>query len=184
MKSIGDRKRIVWVMALCVLIVAMLAVAGCSTAEEEPTSEPPATETPSAPEPEAPSPAPAEDAQAIIEEQCTLCHSIATVYLPPDATDWETLVETMDERHISGYGGDPMPAERKAAVVEFMKTRTHSVGEDVVREKCVTCHDLGNITKQARDVDWVSLVNTMVEEHGADLTVEEQQDAVNFLKGE
>lgn len=120
----------------------------------------------------------------VIEEQCTLCHALARVYLQPDASDWEAIIERMDENHVAGYGAQPMPADRKAAIVEFMKSRTISEGEQIVREKCTTCHELSNITKQAQDVDWVTIVNRMIDEHGASLTVEEQQSAINFLKGQ
>lgn len=129
------------------------------------------------------------DGQAVLEASCAQCHTTALIYLQPDATDWDGIIDRMDEKHAEMFESNltdsvGLTPERRAAIVEFMKSRTHTQGEQVVRDKCVGCHDLSNITKQAQDADWQSIVDRMIDEHDASLTVEEQQSAVNFLRGE
>lgn len=169
------------VVVLLAMSVSLFTMTACSadepveTAVESPATEPPADSslTP-------------EDAQIAMEESCSVCHDINRVYLQPDATDWPAVIDAM----VTGHGaylsmhGSEITDDQLDSIIDFLKTRTYSEGEQVVREKCTSCHELSNITKQAQDVDWVSIVNRMVGEHEASLTLEEQQSAINFLKGQ
>lgn len=166
---------------LALMIVGMLTAAGC--ADEASVNEPAETVEPAESEPEAPAEI---DAQAVLEESCTLCHDASRIYLQSDATDWEDVIERMDVEHSKTQPGSEslLTAEQRDAIVAFMKSRTQSAGEVVVREKCVSCHELDNITKQAAGADWSTIIERMVAEHDASLTEQEQQDALNFLQGE
>ena len=164
---------------LVLMMVGMIAAAGC--AEEAPaTVEPTEAEEPAVSEPEA------VDAQVALEESCTLCHDVSRIYLQSDATDWVDVIERMDAEHSKTQPGSEslLTAEQRDAIIAFMKTRTQSAGEVVVREKCVTCHELDNITSQAQGADWQAIIDRMIDEHDASLTEAEQQDALNFLQGQ
>jgi len=126
------------------------------------------------------------DAETILKEACSLCHELSRVYLASDATDWEATINKMIDEHSRTQPGSEtlLTPEQEQAIIDFMKSRTMSAGELVVRDKCVECHDLTNITKQAQGTDWSSIIDRMVDEHGASLTEAEQQDALNFLRGE
>lgn len=126
------------------------------------------------------------DAETILAEACALCHDLNRIYLASDATDWDATIQMMSEEHSKTHpGGDNfLTAEQEQLIIDFMKSRTVSAGEQVVREKCVECHELTNITKQAQGTDWSSVIDRMIDEHDASLTEAEQQDALNFLRGE
>lgn len=168
------------------MLFAMLTIVGC--ASEEPAEEPAASEEP-AEEPSGETEEPAAeipDAQVVLEEQCTLCHEASRIYLASDATDWAATIERMNAEHSKTHPGDAalLTAEQEQQIIEFMKTRTQSAGEVVVRDKCVTCHDLDNITRQAQGADWTAIIDRMIAEHDAALSEGEQQDALNFLQGQ
>jgi cytochrome c5 len=167
---------------LVILLFGAFSVAGC--ASEEPAEEPGEAEEP-AEEPEEPA-AGEVDAELALEEACALCRDLNRIYLQSDATDWEDVIERMDAEHAKSHPGDAtlLTVEERDAIIEFMKTRTISAGEQVVREKCVECHDLANITRQAQGADWASIIDRMISQHGAELTEQEQQDALNFLMGQ
>lgn len=171
-------------MTILAMLFAMLAFAGC--ASEEPAVEEPAAEEPAAEEPAAEEPvAETSDAQTVLESACTACHDVSRIYLASDATDWSATIERMSAEHSKTHpGGESLlSVEQEQAIIDFMKSRTQSEGEQVVREKCVTCHELDNITRQAQGADWASIIERMIEEHDAQLTEQEQQDALNFLQG-
>jgi hypothetical protein len=119
--------------------------------------------------------------------QCALCHPLARIYLQPVATDWAVVIDRMNANHAKTFGQSgwtELTPARKTAIVEFMKSRTRSAGEFVVRGKCTKCHALTNLTKQAQGADWTAIIDRMIKKHGAKLTTAEQQDAINFLKGQ
>jgi len=178
------RNAILVLLAMSVLLLAMTA---CSTDEPVETgAESPEAESSADSKSGADPALTPEDAQTAMEESCSVCHDINRVYLQPDATDWAAVIDAM----VTGHGayvsmhGSEITDDQMAAIVDFLKTRTMSDGEKVVRDKCATCHSLDNLTKQAKDADWSTIVNRMIEQHGATLTTEEQQSAINFLKDE
>lgn len=164
------------------MLFAMLSIVGCASEEpdvsDEPTEEPsgdtdePAAETP--------------DAQTMLEESCVFCHDTSRIYLASDATDWQATIERMNAEHSKTHPGDAplLSVEQEQAIIDYMKSRTQSAGEVVVREKCVTCHEIDNITRKAQGADWASIIDRMIEEHDASLSEQEQQDALNFLQGQ
>lgn len=179
MKKTIRVRGVILLVVLAMLVVGMAVATGC--AEDEPaTVEPTETEEPAATEAEA------VDAEAVLEESCALCHDLSRVYLQSDATDWADVITRMDAEHSKQQPGDQtlLTLEQQDAIIAFMKTRTQSAGEAVVREKCVTCHELSNITSQAQGADWSAIIDRMMAEHDASLTEAEQQDALNFLQGE
>lgn len=180
------RSRLIIILTVLAMVSAAFAVVGCTS--DEPADEPTGSEEPAEePADEVEEPAtPSADAETVLEEQCTLCHDTARIYPASDATDWSATIERMNEEHSKTHPGDAplLSVEQEQAIIEFMKSRTLSVGEEVVRDKCVTCHELDNITRQVQGADWVEIIDRMVEEHGAALTEQEQQDALNFLQGQ
>ncbi|MHB8805933.1 MAG: hypothetical protein ACYC7C_12005 [Coriobacteriia bacterium] len=176
------RSRLIIVFTVLAMLFAMLTIVGC--ASEEPTEEPTGTEEPAG-ESEEPA-AEAPDAQTVLEQACVACHDASRIYLASDATDWAATIERMNAEHSKTHPGDAplLSVEQEQAIIDFMKSRTQSAGEVVVREKCVTCHELDNITNQAQGADWSAIIDRMIDEHGASLTEQEQQDALNFLRGQ
>ncbi|MHB1017639.1 MAG: hypothetical protein ACYC2X_07115 [Coriobacteriia bacterium] len=186
-------KKVCLLAAAVVMALGVLPLSACS---DEESVDAPATSDVAVNEDgvvdggeDADSAASAIDGQTVLEASCTQCHTTALIYLQSDATDWNAIIDRMDEKHTEMFesnltDGVGLTPERRAAIVEFMKSRTHTQGEQVVRDKCVGCHDLSNITKQAQDADWQTIVDRMTDEHDASLTGEEQQSAVNFLRGE
>lgn len=189
MKSHTHGRGAAVVVAMVLLAVGAMSVSACTSKTPTSSSDqaPPSTTAPSSP---ATTPATETiDAEAIVSGQCGLCHPLSRIYLQPDATDWAAVLDRMDVNHsnASPTGGatwQDLTPERKAAIVEFLKTRTLAEGELVVRDKCTKCHELSNITKQAVGADWSAIVDRMIKKHGAKLSVSEQQSAVNFLQGD
>jgi len=191
MRGIRELRRLRPLLVIAALMLFTAALAGCSADEDVST---PATSNEVAAEETTvdngvSAASSSIDGQAVIEGACTQCHTVARIYLQSDATDWSAVIDRMDEQHTLMFesnltDGAGLTPERRAAIIEFMKTRTKSEGELVVREKCVTCHALTNITQQAQGADWANIVDRMVQQHDASLTVEEQQAAVNFLQGQ
>jgi len=178
-------KGIIVLTLVTMLIVGALAIGGCSS--DEPVTEPDTTGESTGSDSGSDTPATGSvDAEAILEQQCTLCHDASRIYLQSDATDWADVIDRMNAEHSKTQPGSEelLSAEQQQALIDFMKSRTQSAGEKVVREKCVECHDLTNITKQAQGTDWSSVIDRMVDEHDASLTEAEQQDALNFLRGQ
>lgn len=168
-------------LVLGLLMFGMVATSGCD--KDEPATGPTGSDTPAAETPDSPPPV---DAEAALEDACAQCHDLSRVYLQSDATDWADVISRMDAEHAKSHPGDAalLTVEQRDAIIAFMKTRTQSVGEVVVREKCVTCHELTNLTKQTQGADWTAIMDRMVTQHGAQLTEQEQQDALNFLMGQ
>ena len=180
------RSGLIIVLTVLAMLFAMLSIDGCVS--DEPAEEPAASEEP-AEEPSGDIDEPAAetpDAQAVLEQSCVSCHDTSRIYLASDATDWSSTIERMNAEHSKTHPGDAplLSVEQQQAIIDFMKTRTQSDGEVVVREKCVTCHELDNITRQAQAADWSAIIDRMIEEHDASLTEQEQQDALNFLQGQ
>jgi cytochrome c5 len=157
-----------------VLIVALLAAimllgAGCSADEEEPvtppTEEP--TEEPAAEEPSA--------GEELLAGACASCHDVTRIYLQNEMTQWADVINKMESAH-----GAVLTDQEKADVAAFLESRQQSVGEQLVRGKCTTCHDLDRVTA-LEDADWDAVVTSMVEAHGAVLTAQEQADVVAYL---
>ena len=94
----------------------------------------------------------------------------------------------MDANHAKTFGNtigqSGLTPARRDAIIAFLKSRTCSAGELIVRDKCTKCHALTNLTKQAQGAEWAAIVDRMIKTHGASLTTAEQQDAINFLKGQ
>ncbi|MHB1018497.1 MAG: hypothetical protein ACYCXR_08585 [Coriobacteriia bacterium] len=176
------KSRLIIVLTVLAMLFAMLTIVGCASEEPDVSDEP--TEEPSGDtdEPVAETP----DAQAVLEESCVFCHDTSRIYLASDATDWAATIERMNAEHSKSHPGDAplLTVEQEQAIIDFMKSRTQSEGELVVREKCVTCHELDNITRQAQGADWEEIIDRMIEDHDASLTEQEQQDALNFLQGQ
>lgn len=170
-----------------VLLAAALIATGC--AQQEPAKAPTTTtETAVAPTPApALTPEAADEAATILEQQCTLCHSLNRIYLLPSTTDWAAVIDRMDVNHAkafpNGIAQILTPGQREA-IIEFMKSRTASAGELVVKAQCATCHALTNLTTQAQGTDWSAIIKRMIAKYGASLTVTDQQNAVNFLNGQ
>lgn len=175
------RSRLIIVLTVLAMLFAMLTIVGC--ASEEPIEEPGGTEEPTG-ETEEPA-AEAPDAQTVLETSCVLCHDTSRIYLASDATDWAATIARMNAEHSKTHPGDAplLTVEQEQEIIDFMKSRTQSAGEVVVREKCVTCHEFDNITSQAQGADWASIIDRMIDEHDASLSEQEQQDALNFLQG-
>ncbi|MHB1016629.1 MAG: hypothetical protein ACYC2X_01880 [Coriobacteriia bacterium] len=176
------RSRLIIVLTVLAMLFAMLTIVGCASEEPDVADEP--TEEPSGDTDEPAAGAP--DAQTVLETSCVFCHDANRIYLASDATDWEATIERMNAEHSKTHPGDAplLAVEQEQAIIDFMKTRTQSAGEVVVREKCVTCHELDNITRQAQGADWEAIIDRMIGDHDASLTEQEQQDALNFLQGQ
>lgn len=164
----------VFMLAL-VLSASVTLMAGCSSEEadsvpQEPSGQP--AETPDASSEQAVS------GEEVVAGACSQCHDARRVFVQPYAVDWSAIVDEMNDAH-----GAALTDEEKAAVVEFLGSRELSAGEDVVVNKCSTCHDAQRIYEQGEAADWAAIVQQMTEVHGAQLTDEEKAAAVEFLEG-
>lgn len=76
---------------------------------------------------------------------------------------------------IGGIGaGTPVP--RQVGGVE------RDPGEVAMSRSCLTCHDLTPIRMQALDADgWTVIVDTMIDEHGAEVPDEEIPALIDYL---
>jgi cytochrome c2 len=128
----------------------------------------------------------ATDAETILKQQCGMCHSLDRIYLQPDSTDWAAVIARMDANHSKTFssGWADMSAAKRQEIITFLKSRTMSAGEKLVREKCVTCHPLTNITVQASGTDWSTIVDRMIKTYGASLTANDKEAIVAFLSGQ
>jgi len=169
------RKAMLFMLAF-VLLASVTLMAGCATEEADPVSEEP-TEQP-AETPDADGSEPIASGEEIVAGACSQCHDAARVFVQPYAVDWSSIVDEMNDAH-----GAALTDEEKAAVVEFLGSRELSAGEDVVVNKCGTCHDAQRIYEQGGAADWAAIVQQMTEVHGAQLTDEEKAAAVEFLEG-
>lgn len=168
--------RITATVLLIALVTALMLVgAGCAK-KEGPAVTPPVTPTePTEPtEPTQPTgqPTPGEEALA---GACTSCHDVTRIYLQTEMTQWSSVIAKMEDAH-----GAVLTEQQKADVTAFLESRQQSEGEQLVRGKCTTCHDLERVTAM-ENADWEAVVKTMVETHKAQLTAQEQADVVAYL---
>jgi mono/diheme cytochrome c family protein len=162
-----------------------LAVVGCTSPTSNTTAPTGSTSSaPQAPPSSSTTSAPAAtDAQAVLKQQCGLCHSLDRIYLQPDSTDWAAVIARMDANHSKTFatGWAEMSAAKRQEIITFLQSRTMSAGEKLVRQKCVTCHPLTNITVQASGTDWSAIVDRMITKYGASLTANDKEAIVAFL---
>lgn len=170
----GRMVRIIALVLLAGLVAAlMLTSSGCSAAEEE---TPPPAEAP-APVEGTDQPGETTAGEEAVAGACTGCHDMTRIYLQPEMTDWYGIIIQMEEAH-----GAELTDQEKADIEAFLASRQPTVGEQLVRGKCTTCHDTGRIYEQGDDVDWDAVLREMVDTHGAVLTPQEQADIVAYLK--
>jgi len=166
--------RMLAVISIAVLIVGGMSLAAGCAAEEEPESPP--VEEPEEPA-EEPTEEPVAEGEDILEGACTQCHDTTRIFVQPEYVDWTAIINTMEEAH-----GAVLTDEEKAAVAEFLESRTPSEGEQVIAGKCTECHDLTRIYSQPYGSDWQGILERMVEVHGAALTEEEQAAVIDYLE--
>ncbi|MDY0341325.1 MAG: hypothetical protein RBS17_08970 [Coriobacteriia bacterium] len=168
-------------ISLLMLVVAMLATitvfsTGC--AKEEPVAEEPVEE----PVAEEPVEEPVVDivaGEAVVNGTCSSCHDVTRTYLYMlnEGTDWDELVSTMEDAH-----GAVLTEQEKTAVVAFLESREPTEAETLIQGKCTTCHDMSQLYVEAYGPSWETILDTMVTEHGAELTEAEQQAVLDYLE--
>jgi len=105
-----ERKFFLWVVVLGVVMAGVLAACdGGRTETPSPTQSPAAEQSPG--------PAPVADGATLLQERCTVCHTLERVESAhKSAEEWERTVSRMVGR------GARLTAEEKTILVEYLAT--------------------------------------------------------------
>lgn len=122
------------------------------------------------------------DAEGLINERCTVCHSRERIdAASKDAAGWAATVDRM-----IGYGAQLSGAERDQ-VITYLAERGATIfvdpndPEQIINVRCTVCHTRARIDDEDGDYeDWNETISEM-ESYGAQLTPQERQTLLNHL---
>jgi cytochrome c5 len=124
------------------------------------------------------------DANALIDERCTVCHSRERIdAASKDVAGW---TETVDRMIANGAQLSP---EEREAVIQFLANRDAAAAPPataidanaLIDERCTVCHSRERIDAATKDVaGWTATVDRMIG-NGAQLTPEEREALIQFL---
>lgn len=99
------------IAVVALLVVAYAFTTGCAKKEEAPKGVAPVPNTP---------PASLDDGEALVKQECSVCHSVDTVYAKKggDVKEWERTVRRMVEQY-----GASVTDEEATAISEYLGNR-------------------------------------------------------------
>lgn len=166
----------VLLVVLALALAGLSALGGCSAADE-PVEPEPAAPAPSEPVTPSDNGDEVSEGEAVLIGSCTDCHDANRIYLQPEGTDWQELVQRMEEVH----GAQVAEAEREA-LISFLSSRQQSEAERTITGECSACHDLTRLYQQPSATGWEGIMTKMVEVHGLVLSEAEQDAVIEYLE--
>jgi len=175
---VRDKRLIV----IAFVLAGMLALVGCSGEAEEAEETTSESATAEAAEVVAELPevdfASAKTGWALMQEKCTICHTIDVVDAARlDWAGWEKAVNHMVEN------GAQLADTEKTAVLEYLTTREQVklYGASQMQQECMVCHTTERVNTAVLDwAGWEAAVDHMIA-NGAQIDPEQRAIIVEYL---